>query len=399
MIQTLYLCYFGLREPLVQTQVLPYLRQISRAGIGVTLLTFEPRRRDSWPNDEREKWRNLLQGQGIQWHALSYHKRPSLPATLYDIALGAYYATRLVRKQRIDVLHARSHIPVAMALMVKRFTGCKLVFDLRGLMAEEYVDAGIWKEGSTVFRSIKWLERIGLRQADQIVVLTERLRDWLVEHNLASKNDIEVIPCCTDFSLYFNDTGEITASGPGRFEVIYTGSVTGLYELEEMGKFFRSLSKMRPDAYLRILTKSSISEATAKLLRAGLNENDFWVGSATHDEVPWYLHRAHLGLSFRKPTFSQIAASPTKIPEYLAAGLPVVCNAGVGDTDEVVSNERVGVIVKSFTEDDYTLASRQLIELLKEPGLSQRCRDVARSYFDLDRVGGVKYRLVYQRLS
>jgi len=30
--RTLYLCYFGLREPLVQTQVLPYLRQLSRSG-------------------------------------------------------------------------------------------------------------------------------------------------------------------------------------------------------------------------------------------------------------------------------------------------------------------------------------------------------------------------------
>jgi hypothetical protein len=28
MTRTLYICYFGVREPLVQTQVLPYLREI-----------------------------------------------------------------------------------------------------------------------------------------------------------------------------------------------------------------------------------------------------------------------------------------------------------------------------------------------------------------------------------
>ena len=44
MMRSLYLCYFGLREPLVQTQVLPYLRQLSRSGIEVGLLTFEPNR-------------------------------------------------------------------------------------------------------------------------------------------------------------------------------------------------------------------------------------------------------------------------------------------------------------------------------------------------------------------
>src|SRR5207244_9415962 len=41
-IRTLSVCSFGLREPLVQTQVLPYLRELSRAGAKVWLLTFEP---------------------------------------------------------------------------------------------------------------------------------------------------------------------------------------------------------------------------------------------------------------------------------------------------------------------------------------------------------------------
>jgi len=34
MAKTLYICYFGLREPLVQTQVLPYLREIGKGGVG-----------------------------------------------------------------------------------------------------------------------------------------------------------------------------------------------------------------------------------------------------------------------------------------------------------------------------------------------------------------------------
>ena len=47
-LSTLYLCYFGLREPLVQTQVLPYLRQLAAGGIKVHLLTFEPRLKTEW---------------------------------------------------------------------------------------------------------------------------------------------------------------------------------------------------------------------------------------------------------------------------------------------------------------------------------------------------------------
>ena len=42
MSKTLYICYFGVREPLVQTQVLPYLREIRKGGTDDSILTFEP---------------------------------------------------------------------------------------------------------------------------------------------------------------------------------------------------------------------------------------------------------------------------------------------------------------------------------------------------------------------
>src|SRR5215510_14327296 len=112
--RTLYLCYFGLREPLVQTQVLPYLRELNRGGVDVFLLTFEPGGNGSWGEAERKEWRARLKSQGIKWLSLTYHKRPSLPATLYDISIGALSAIRLVRRERIDVIHARGYVPAAM---------------------------------------------------------------------------------------------------------------------------------------------------------------------------------------------------------------------------------------------------------------------------------------------
>ena len=75
-LRTLYLCYFGLREPLVQTQVLPYLRELVRAGVSVHLLTFEPGGNRAWTAGEREEWRGRLESQGIQWRSLDYHKWP-----------------------------------------------------------------------------------------------------------------------------------------------------------------------------------------------------------------------------------------------------------------------------------------------------------------------------------
>src|ERR1700682_4408750 len=117
---TLYICYFGLREPLVQTQVLPYLRQLMRDGVEVTLLTFEPELAHARTKQELEQAKAKLEAEGIHWEALRYHKRPSLPATLYDIAAGARLAARLVRTRNITLIHARNHVAAAMALRAQR---------------------------------------------------------------------------------------------------------------------------------------------------------------------------------------------------------------------------------------------------------------------------------------
>jgi glycosyltransferase involved in cell wall biosynthesis len=397
--RTLYLCYFGLREPLVQTQVLPYLRQLSKGGVEVSLLTFEPNHRHVWSAREMKEWQARLKAEGIRWYSTAYHKRPKLLSTLYDILAGARLALRITRRHRIDVLHARAHVPMSIAMIVRRWTGCRLVFDIRGLMAEEYADAGTWAEGSLAFSSVKWLERKAIKQADQLVVLTERMRDWIIEQAPASAKKIEVIPCCVDFSR-FNGAGPRSAEPTSsRFEVVYAGAATGLYLLEEMARFFLALRSERPDVFLRMLTTSPRDQVVAVLESQGLSRNDFWVGPVTAEQVPAYLRKARLGISFRKPTFSQIAASPTKVPEYLAAGLPVVCNHGVGDMDDLVERAAVGVIVRSFDSAAYREASRKALAIAADPDIARRCAHIASLKFDLERVGAVGYRRVYQRIQ
>jgi glycosyltransferase involved in cell wall biosynthesis len=227
------------------------------------------------------------------------------------------------------------------------------------------------------------------------------MRDWLAQQGLKSAESVEVIPCCVDFSRFgeMAEANDALKERADRFEVVYAGSVTGLYMLEEMGRFFLELKKLQPGALLRIMTQSSVSGASAVLGRAGLEAQDFWIGAAEPAEVPVYLRRARLGLSFRKRTFSQVAASPTKVPEYLAAGLPVVCNAGIGDTDELLVKERVGVLVEAFDTEAYREAAKEALALANVPEIRTRCMETARRYFDLADVGGAGYLNVYRRIE
>jgi glycosyltransferase involved in cell wall biosynthesis len=399
----LYLCYQSVAEPLTQTQVVAYLEGLADAGRRVVLLTFEPR-----PPSEPEvkAWTGRLKAKGIAWHWLRYHKSPTVPATLWDVLAGVVTGLSLVRKYRVRLLHARSHVPGVMALSLKRLTGVKFLFDVRGFMAEEYVDAGIWPAGGLLFRTTKGMERLLVRAADGLVVLThkgkELLERWYPQA-MANK-PVQVIPCCVDLRQVPPES-----AGPERYRgvspktLVYTGKLGGWYMTEAMVEFVVAARQFMPGLRWNVWTQSE-SAGLRRLLAAHNLEQHVSVGRMAPEALPRELVKASAALSFIKPCVSKLGSSPTKIGEYLAAGLPVVSTAGIGDLDELLAGTKggdggpVGVVVQSVTPEGFRAALVQLQQLLDDPQTPQRCRKAALEHLDLEQVGWVRYRDLYQRL-
>jgi glycosyltransferase involved in cell wall biosynthesis len=400
-VHSLYICYFGLREPLVQTQVLPYLRELVAGGVAMSLLTFEPR-----PFDEDE-WRERLRAEGIAWHALRYHKRPTLPATLYDIVRGAFRAASIARRDGVDLFHARSHVAAAMGALAKWMTGVPLIFDFRGFLAEEYVDRGTWRAGGLLVRLTKAAERRLLRAADGVVVLTERMMgSWRPSPGLRPPSPrgrgegprsvpVEVIPCCVDARRFAGATRAELGVGD-RVVYVYTGALGGYYLVEETAALLAAAREADPRAFALIVTQSAPHEISAALERAGFARGDYRVITVAPEDVPRYLHAADVGVSLIRTSFARQASSPTKFAEYLAAGLPVISTAEIGDMDAQIEQHRVGVLLHRFDAAAYAEAVRAMAELRRDPEVAERCRALARTAYDLHDVGGVRYRRLYE---
>lgn len=413
--RTLYLCYFGVREPLVQTQVLPYLREIVKGGTQAFLLTFETEPNKNWNRAQIAEMKEKLRAEGIRWDFLTYHKRPSAPATLFDVVCGAFYARRLARREKIDVFHARVHTPAMMGALAKKFSfGGKrprLLFDIRGFFPEEYTDAGIWPENGRLYRAVKRIEKWLLKESDAFVVLTERAREILFPESKENGFDakgrpVEVIPCCVDLEK-FEAAGTDARRNMReklnlreRFTVAYVGSFGGWYLTEETADFYGALKKHKPDAFALILTQSN-PELIAPLLRKrGYGDEDFIVRQVAPAEIPLYLSAADAAVSFIKPCYSKQASSPTKNAEYLACGLPIVVNSGVGDTTALTEADEVGVVIEDFSAESYRAALEKLDELLADgERLAEKCRQSARRRFDLFAVAGERYRRIYRKIA
>jgi glycosyltransferase involved in cell wall biosynthesis len=394
-LRSLYLCYASLTDPLIRTQVVAYLAGLVERGHTIHLLTFEPKLERA----RRRELRDEMAAVGIAWHSLRYHKRPSLPATIFDTLSGAVFAVWLVVRHRLGALHARSHVPLAMALLARVVTRRRLIFDIRGLLAEEYVDAGRWVRGGAPYRITTWIQGAGLRGADGFVTLTERVRRVLFGE--ASRPRTYVIPCCADFDRLAPTMRDVrTELELGERPVmIYVGKLTGVYMDREMADFFAVARRHEPDLAFLVLTQSPADSIVDELLGAGVPENAFRVTQAPASDVGTYLAAASFAICFCHPKPSLIASSPTKIGEYLAAGLPVVSGPDVGDTDTILREHNAGVVVDGFDDASYERAMEELRALLREPDIRARCRAVAQSVYSLEAVGIPRYDALYREIA
>ncbi len=102
-------------------------------------------------------------------------------------------------------------------------------------------------------------------------------------------------------------------------------------------------------------------------------------------------------MAFIKRCVSKIASSPTKNGEYLACGLPLIINAGVGDSDALINDWKAGVLIEEFTDEEFAEAGRAIEAMVAQENVRQSAREVAERLFDLNEIGGERYAALYEK--
>ena len=412
--KTLFISYNGALEPLIQSQGIPYLRGLSQNGVNCTLLSFEkPQYIGKNFRDKIDSLKIDLSDYGIKWHYLKYHKNLSLLATLYDILRGIALGLYIVITKKIDIIHARATVPAAIGYILARLTRKKFIFDERGLMAEEYIDGGMWKKNSILYKLTLFLEKIFLRRADHVVVLTENIKtilmntDYIIKHHVEKNINIDVIPCCVDLKRFYRfnkqdlEIKELREkyNFSSKFIFLYIGSVGTWYLLEEMIDFFLEAKSLIKNAHFLILTHIDKKMVKRTWKRRSLPADDITIEEVEFEKMPIFINLADVGMFFIKPVFSKRSSCPTKFAEYLACGLPVLINSGIGDTDKIVEKHNLGVVVKKFAKETYAAKVKELLEMMKEKEkISNRCQKVAESIFSLES-GVLKYLDIYRKVN
>jgi glycosyltransferase involved in cell wall biosynthesis len=381
--RVLYLTHYSIMEPLGQSQILPYLIGLAGHGYSLEILSFEK----PVLLEERERVRaqnQILRGYGIDWFPRSYHRGASLHDLILDILKVSAEVNTRCRCNRIDLIHCRVHVPFLMAWYASAIQRKPILFDFRGFLAEEYVDAGLWEPNGVKYRLTKLLERKMAAWCSAMVVLTHPAREYIMKSYEIPGEKLFVVPCCVDLQR-FRLKDPVPPRAPGRpLNVVYSGSTEGRYDIQAMLSFFSRLRAVRPESRLTVLSTGDTNKIQALVEAASLPGNAVSIRSLPHYQVPEFLSRQDIGLLFLRGNLALIASSPTKMGEYLACGLTVVAEQGLGGLERILVEEGVGCLVGSDQPASWDEAICEAIRLCDQPDSRVRSVKTAAKYYSLE---------------
>lgn len=175
----------------------------------------------------------------------------------------------------------------------------------------------------------------------------------------------------------------------GRRLLLYSGSIGAVHEFPQLLQTVHILKKKRPEVLLLHIGRNLIRDETDRLIRElDLQNNVIFLGPVEHRKIHAYLALGEILLQSGRPGEFNRYRLPSKLPEYLAMGKPVVCfHEGIGR--EFADRKHV---LKTYTSDPEEMAEK-IEELLDDATLrktlSENSRAKAVELFNWRRNAGV----------
>jgi len=265
---------------------------------------------------------------------------------------------QLALHERADAYHFHDPELIPVALVLK-LIGRRVIYDVhedvpRDIMLKHYIP-------SVLRRAIAWVARLieqgAARAFDAIVVTTED-----IQRHFAWHRRVRLVRNLPVLSWY--GVAPTPHNGRGPFTLVYAG---GLAPVRGITEIVQAMSLLPPRSDVRLILCGRWSPAeyeyTIRTL-PGFTRTQY-IGNLAVDDVPAALAEAHAGIICLQPTDTYLTALPTKLFEYMAAGLPVIASS-FPLWKSIVEESGAGVCVDP---KDPAAIARAILKLHEEPAL------------------------------
>ncbi len=268
-----------------------------------------------------------------------------------------------------------------LAWLLKRSGRVKrLIYDDR-----DYV-AG-WEHSRFSKQLMENRERLCVRHADAVLSANALLARLRMQQGA---RQVLVVPNGVDLSLFARARQKV----PHPPTMIFMGTLSPLWGIDLAIKAMPALLHSIPDIRL-LIAGAGPAEADLRALSQALDvtESVSFLGPLEYQALPAVLAEADVGIATSMPGSKfRYYASPLKLIEYMAAGLPVIATR-VGQTEITMREADAGVLIDHSVEEFVSAA----VSLLSDKIQHERCSQAAIAYaagFDWDLLMGQAFQHV-----
>ncbi|MDM0065644.1 glycosyltransferase [Variovorax sp. J31P207] len=320
------------------------------------------------------RWERLVNDGGIVTN-LRRH-RWMLALVPGFVLMQAWHAWRLMRKRKIDVMHAHWLIPQGLiAALVPFFTPQAPPFVVTSHGADLYALRGA---------ALEAVKRFVVRRSAAASVVSEAMREKLFEIG-ADTRKVKVLPMGVDLVSRFTPSPTVARSVD---EILFVGRLVEKKGLTHLVAVLRQVLDKFPQARLTVAGFGPDAESLAAQVRAsGLCDSVTFLGAVKQDELPALYRRAAIFVApFVQAASGDQEGLPVALMEALGCGCPVVVGhvAGIEDI--------FGVSTAELTVDpkNHDALAARIVEALADPERARahalRIRGQLRDRLDWNRI-------------
>ena len=243
-------------------------------------------------------------------------------------------------------------------------------------------------------------EKVLINLSSGIVVLDESGFLFLKQNFKRLKAEIKVIPTCTDIKKFpiLDKVSKNKTLDCYRF--VFLGGARFPYRPDLALIFIKRLLENNINCKIDFINERD--QDYIKKLCNDLNFpfKNYNIFSLPQKEVSAHLVKYHSGLIFNSSGRWRKMSSPTKLGEYLAAGLHIISLSGIEVINRLSKKQPNSFDVLEEINFKENLTEKKLEEIIKKisnPFLSINARKLAKDYFDIS-IANNQYKDLYNRL-
>lgn len=256
------------------------------------------------------------------------------------------------------------------------------VLTVHGYSSQETISHGRIKKNSFIFKVMRWIEKMVIIRADAVIVVSSKLKKWVIQELNADEQKVFVIPNGIDPEKFRPFDASSVRSNLGYSLndkiIVFVKAFTEQSGIKFLIQSIPHIYKEHPEIKLLAIGGGPLfDELFREVERLNLKDQVKLLNSVPNEKIPSYLNASDI---FVFPSIPMSQAEETfgiSLIEAMACGKPVIATSIGGPKEIIEGGTNVGILIPP---NDPVAISESVIKLLDHPHQAKKIGENARSH-------------------